>query len=322
MKRFIVTGGCGFIGSYLVKRLLNDGYEVAVLDNLLRGDVGRLDDIKGDIEFINIDIRDEDSVLKSVRNCDCVFHLAAINGTENFYKHPELVLDVGVRGILNIVTACKTNMIDELVVASTAEVYQTPAVIPTPEDTMLMLPNSTNPRYSYGGSKIITELIALNYGKDHFKKLQVFRPHNVYGPDMGSKHVIPEFIQRALTIRNDDKFDVLGEGSDTRAFCYVDDIVDGIIRMYLYGEHRNIYHIGNKHEISIGSLAEKILSISGKSAQLNFLKGADGGTARRCPDISKIQILGYAPRVDIETGLRLTYDWYADAINNYTESLI
>src|SRR5262249_27716639 len=147
---------------------------------------------------------------------------AAINGTENFYKQPELVLDVGIRGCLAVVGACRRAGVAKLAVASSAEVYQTPGVVPTPEATPLMLPDSLNPRYSYGGAKIASELIAFNYGQQFFEKVQVFRPHNVYGPDMGWKHVVPQFIERALELRgkygDTAPFEMQGRGTDTRGF--------------------------------------------------------------------------------------------------------
>jgi UDP-glucose 4-epimerase len=177
-----------------------------------------------------------------------------------------------------------------------------------------MLPNSLNPRYSYGGSKIISELIAFNYGQDHFRKVQVFRPHNVYGPDMGWKHVIPQFIMRAAEVlaggRKAAPFPIQGDGHETRAFAYVDDVVDGIITMYENGGHREIYHIGNDHEVSILDLVERLGTIMGGKLQVQPTEGPEGGTPRRCPDISKIRALGYSPKVDLTEGLRRTAEWY------------
>ena len=190
-NKYLVTGGSGFIGAYLVKRLLKEGHSVVVLDNLLRGRAARLESVMQDIEFITADIRDEDKVVEICKDVDCIYHLAAINGTENFYTQSELVLDVGIRGMLSIIKACQKNPVSQLIVASSAEVYQTPLNIPTDENAILMVPNSLEPRYSYGGSKICSELIAFNYKTD--AKVQIFRPHNIYGADMGWKHVIPQF---------------------------------------------------------------------------------------------------------------------------------
>lgn len=313
-KRVIVTGGGGFIGAYLVTRLVRDGWNVGVIDTLIRGDASRFAEVADDVTLHTIDVRDEDAVTSAVTGADVVMHLAAINGTENFYTRPELVLDVGVRGAIAVVNACRRAGVPDLVVASSAEVYQTPAIVPTPEDVALMLPDSLNPRYSYGGSKLVSELIAFNYAREHFNKLQVFRPHNVYGPNMGWKHVIPQFVLRAAEIidaKTDPAiFQIQGDGQETRAFCYVDDVVDGILAMYANGGHREIYHIGNDEEISIQALVENLGKVMGRQLQIEPSAATAGGTPRRCPDIGKMRALGYDPRVDLAEGLRRTVAWY------------
>ncbi len=311
----VVTGGGGFIGAYLVKRLVRDGWDVAVVDTLVRGDASRFASVADQVDLFTVDVRDASALTGAFSGADVVMHLAAINGTENFYKHPELVLDVGLRGALAVVDACRSADVPDLVVASTAEVYQTPSVVPTPESIPLMLPDSLNPRYSYGGSKIATELIAFNYGQDHFRKVQVFRPHNVYGPDMGWKHVIPQFVLRAadaIEQAGDGQVDfpIQGDGTETRAFCHVDDVVDGIVTMYDNGGHREIYHIGNDHEISILDLVARIGAIVGRELVPRPSSAPSGATPRRCPDISKMRALGYQPKVSLDDGLRRTADWY------------
>lgn len=313
-RRVCVTGGSGFIGAYLTKRLLRDGWEVIVIDNLLRGEIGRLAEVVDDVQFLTVDIRDEDRVADAIRGCDVVMHLAAINGTENFYSHPELVLDVGLRGALAVVNSCRRVGVPDLVLASSAEVYQTPQVVPTPETIPLMLPDTLNPRYSYGGSKIVSELIAFDYAREHFRKVQVFRPHNIYGPNMGWKHVIPQLILRAACVIESGprpaRVQIQGDGRETRAFCYVDDAVDGILTMYERGGHREIYHIGNDEEISILNLVQRL----GVTMETELIPtsgaAAAGGAPRRCPDISKMRALGYQPRVNLDEGLRRTTEWY------------
>lgn len=314
-KRVVVTGGGGFIGGHLVTRLVTDGWNVAVVDSMVRGDASRFAAVADHVELFTCDVRDEDAVTRAFEGADVIMHLAAINGTENFYKRPELVLDVGLRGALAVVNAGRRAGVPDLVVASTAEVYQTPAVVPTPETIPLMLPDSLNPRYSYGGSKIISELIAFNYAQDHYRHVQVFRPHNVYGPDMGWKHVIPQFTMRALAARDEStsgaaSFDVQGEGSETRAFCYVDDIVTGILTMYANGGHREIYHIGNDEEVSIRDLAGRVGKAVGVDLEIRPGAAASGGTPRRCPDIAKMRRLGYSPAVTLDEGLERTVAWY------------
>lgn len=319
-NKCVVTGGCGFIGAYLVRELVRRDWDVVVVDNCARGSAARLTQVMDQIGFISADVRDKKSLIDAFEGSHVVFHLAAINGTENFYKHPELVLDVGVRGILNVVDACQRSGIYDLVVASSAEVYQQPHTVPTDEKIPLMLPDSLNPRYSYGGSKIISELIAFNYGLNHFRKLQVFRPHNVYGPDMGWKHVAPQIIQRALLRERETgskkfDFEIKGDGSATRAFAYVDDIVDGIIGMYENGGHREIYHIGNDQEVSISKFVRLIGEILGYKFNIKITAEPEGGTPRRCPNIDKMKAIGYQPKIDLREGLKRTCDWYLHNID-------
>lgn len=314
--RVIVTGGGGFIGAYLVKRLVTEGWNVGVVDTMFRGDPRRLSDVVDDIELFDCDVRDQEGLEKIFSGADVVMHLAAINGTENFYKRPELVLDVGIRGALAVVNAGRAAGVPDLVVASSAEVYQTPSIVPTPETIPLMLPDSTNPRYSYGGSKIATELIAFDYAREHYRQVQIFRPHNVYGPDMGFKHVIPQLLLRAAAAKDvaadgvRTPFEIQGDGTETRAFCYVDDIVSGILAMYTHGGHREIYNIGNDDEIAIATLARRVGEVLGIDLEVKPGPASVGGTPRRCPDISKVRLLGYEPTVTLEAGLAKTAAWY------------
>lgn len=316
-KRVVVTGGCGFIGAYLVKRLVHDGWDVAVVDSMVRGDASRFAEVADDVDLFTSDVRDQAALETAFAGAEVVMHLAAINGTENFYKQPELVLDVGMLGALAVVNASRAVGVPDLVVASTAEVYQTPAVIPTPETIPLMLPDSLNPRYSYGGSKIVSELIAFNYGRDHFRQVQVFRPHNVFGPNMGWKHVEPQFIMRALAAKDAHPqgtapFDIQGDGTETRSFCYVDDVVQGILTMYARGGHREIYHIGSDEEVSIRDLAGRIGKIVGVDLDIRPGESATGGTPRRCADITKMRGLGWSPEVGLDEGLERTVAWYRE----------
>jgi len=318
MRKCVVTGAGGFIGAYLTRELVRQGWHVIAVDNLARGEQRRLAPVIGDIDFQQIDVRDVESLTGVFGGAEVIFHLAAINGTENFYTRPELVLDVGLRGALAVVDAARASGVENLVVASSAEVYQTPPMVPTPEEVPLMLPNSLNPRYSYGGSKLVSELIAFNYGQDFFKQVQVFRPHNVYGPDMGWKHVIPQFIERGLGLKADGErqFQIQGDGTETRAFAYVDDVIDGIIRMYERGGHREVYHIGNDEEVTIKDVVNALATVLETEFEVVPSEGSAGATPRRCPDISKMRALGYSPAVALQQGLELTAHWYEQNIGN------
>jgi UDP-glucose 4-epimerase len=314
MGKVAVTGAAGFIGAYLVRRLLDDGHEVLAIDNYIRGRATRLDDVGGPLRRLTIDVREKEALLPVLDGVTAMFHLAAVNGTENFYKQPALVLDVGVRGMLAVAEACLEAKVPDLIVASSAEVYQTPAVVPTPETIDLVIPNSLNPRYSYGGSKLISELIAFNYCRDRMRKVQVFRPHNVYGPDMGWKHVIPQLIEkiRAAAVEGRDSVELQGDGRETRAFCYVDDIVSGIVGMWANGAALDVYHIGSMEEVAIGDLATLVAQALGSN--VSFVPGpaVEGGTPRRCPNISKMQALGYEPKVSLTEGIDRTVSWYVN----------
>ena len=311
-KRVVVTGGSGFIGAHLVKRLVRDGWDVVVVDNLLRGDARRLVEVADQVALFDCDVRDEESLTRAFAGAEVIIHLAAVNGTENFYQHPELVLDVGLRGALAVVNAGRAANVPDLIVASSAEVYQTPSIVPTPETVALTLPDTLNPRFSYGGSKIASELVAFNYAQEHFRKVQVFRPHNVYGPDMGWKHVVPQFIGRALAEgASTIPFEIQGTGEETRAFCFVDDIVAGILLMYRSGGHREIYHIGNDEEVTILDLAHRVAKFLNKSFDIGFTEASVGGTHRRCPDITKMRDLGYRPQTFLDEGLQRTIAWYS-----------
>ena len=311
----LVTGGCGFIGSALARALVLTGKRVRVLDDNSRGHPRRLKDVISDIEFISGDIRDAAAVAGAVQGMDEVHHLAFVNGTEFFYNAPEFVLDVGVRGMINVIDACRRYSVGNLILASSSEVYQTRPDIPTKENVPLIVPDPYNPRYSYGAGKLISEILAINFGRKFFQRVLIFRPHNVYGPDMGFEHVIPQFALRlhALAARQPKgrlQFEIQGTGAETRSFCFIDDLVAGILVMREKGEHLGIYHVGTMEEVTIADLAGRIARAAKRVIELVPGPPAVGGTLRRCPDISKLVKLGYKPRVSLDEGLKPTLDWY------------
>jgi dTDP-glucose 4,6-dehydratase/UDP-glucose 4-epimerase len=320
-KSYLITGGTGFIGSALVKRMLEVGHTIRILDNNSRGVAARLADVIEDIEIIVADIRDAKSVNSAAHGMDGIIHLAYINGTEFFYSKPELVLDIALRGMLNIIDACRSNDIGDLVLASSSEVYQTPSIIPTPEDVQLIVPDILNPRFSYGGGKIACELMAINYGRSNFDRVTIFRPHNVYGPDMGWEHVLPQFVVRALQAIELKPFGVIdfpiqGNGQQTRAFVHINDFTSGMMHILSRGEHLGIYHIGNPEEVSIQYVVEQVFKILGREPHIIHGLLAQGSTERRCPDISKLRSLGYEPTISFEEGLPSLVHWYVQHINN------
>ena len=302
-KTFLVTGGTGFIGSNICQLLVNANHSVKIFDNNSRGSISKIKKIKRKIKFIKGDIRNKESLKRALKNTDAVIHLAYINGTKYFYSNPVLILDIAIKGILNIIEACIKNRVKELYLASSSEVYQTPLKIPTDEQEPLKIPDIFNPRYSYGGGKILTELMGVHYGKKYFKKLIIFRPHNVYGPDMGSDHVIPEFIKRFKTLKRK-KFKIQGTGNEIRSFIYIEDFIDAFELILKKGKHLNIYNIGTSEKIKIKELAFRLSRIFKKKIILKKTPLARGGTKVRIPDINKIKKLGFKSKFSLDKGLK------------------
>lgn len=321
MKKILITGGAGFIGSYLSNRLIEKNYSVDIVDNQFRGDYTRLNK---KVKIYNIDLTKFEELNSLPKNYDWIFHLAAVNGTDNFYNIQSKVFEVGVKSCLNIYDYFKYTD-SSIIVASSAEVYQTPKIIPTSEGVPLIVPDVKNPRYSYGGSKIFSELLVNNYGLDYFEKAIIFRPHNIYGPNMGFKHVIPQLINKLIKSKasNETFIELIGDGLETRAFCYIDDLVDGLLILMNKGKDKEIYHIGNDVELSIFDLAKKITKLI--DDKIDVRKGKQthfGGTMRRCPDISKMRKIGYEPEISIEKGLQVTVDWYLNNENKSKNELL
>jgi nucleoside-diphosphate-sugar epimerase len=317
MTIHLVTGGSGFIGAALVRELLDAGHSVRLLDDNSRGHVGRLTSILDQVEFVEGDVRDPACVLKATQGCSTVWHLAYINGTRHFYERPDAVLEVGVKGTLNTIDAALQSGVKRYIFASTSETYNTPTHIPTNESERLMIPDITNPRFSYGGGKITGELLTLHYGGRRGLETVIVRPHNIYGPDMGFEHVIPEVVERIIDVtdglrQKSVSLPIQGDGSETRAFCYVDDGAAGFRIAGLAGSDGEIYHLGQTHEVSIAELIVAMGRVL--DVELTLVPGPlrAGGTNRRCPDVSKLSALGYSPQTSLESGLEKTVRWYAD----------
>jgi len=314
-QKFLVTGGLGFIGSGLVKALVKAGHQVRSFDNSSRGSADRLGDVAHDVENMEGDIRDPVAVRKAMKGMDGVWHLAFVNGTEFFYKYPAYVLDVGVKGMVNVLDAAIQEEVPEFILASSSEVYQTAQEVPTNESVPLLVPDVWNPRYSYGGGKMISELMAINYAREHFQRMMIFRPHNVYGPMMGWEHVIPQFIVRLKEMSASGsgvlEFPIQGNGRQTRAFIYIDDFVKGLLLMHQKGEHMNLYHIGTMDEVTIADIALHIATAMDLTIKVIPGAEADGATVRRCPDTQKMQSLGFSPAISLQEGLQPTVQWYS-----------
>lgn len=301
-KHYFITGGLGFIGAAITNSLIKDGFKVTIYDDVSRGNKKRISNKNNNLKIINGDIRNFSKLKKSFKKVDAVIHLAYVNGTKNFYTKPAEIIEIAIKGIINILDVCIEKKVKEIYLASSSEVYQTPNKVPTDEKEPLKIPNIFNPRYSYGGGKILTELMGIHYGKKFFKKLIIFRPHNVYGNNMGNDHVIPEFINRIKKIKSN-KFKIQGTGNEIRSFIYIDDFIEAFKMILKKGKHLNIYNIGTNESIKIISLAKKIFKIFNKNLKIKKTPLKKGGTKIRIPDISKIKKLGFKKKINLDQGL-------------------
>jgi nucleoside-diphosphate-sugar epimerase len=309
---YLVTGGTGFIGSAICKELMKSDHKVKIFDNNFRGSLSKFDALNN-FEFIEGDIRDINSLKEAAYDVDTVIHAAFINGTRRFYETPYEVIDVGISGALNLVKSIDLNVIRRVCLISSSEVYQSPKTIPTPEDISLTIPDLTNPRYSYGGSKIASELILYYFCQLNNIDLQIIRPHNVYGPDMGEEHVIPELSKKLLHAKNTSQkiIEIQGTGKESRSFCYIDDFVAAfklVLELPNFSKQET-YNIGSEDEVSIEKIA--ILLANRLQVDINFeyKPGPKGGTSRRCPDISKLKKLGFKPKYDLDIGIEQYCKW-------------
>lgn len=316
MTKVLVTGGAGFLGSYLTSELLKQGKDVIVFDNGFRNEFSNISLLKERITLIKGDVTKKEDWKKLPKDIELVFHLAAINGTRYFYEIPDKVIKVNVEGTLNFIDWLKESDAKRFFFSSSSEVYGFPKTFPTPESESLNLPDPTNPRFSYSSSKMIGETITINFAKSYGIDYTIGRIHNAYGPKMGFEHVIPEFIRKCV---KNEKFTVQGDGTESRCFCYVTDIIDGMLLVSTHANGRNqIFNIGNPVEININSLIKLFEKINGVKINPVYTQFERGGTNRRVPDLTKICRLGYNPQVPLEEGLKETYNWYA----NYYKGLV
>ena len=304
MTKVLVTGGTGFIGSHITRFLVQEGYSVRVLDDNTRGKNTRISDIISEIELIEGDVSNFSLTESACKNIDIIVHLAFINGTSNFYNHPDKVLNVAIKGILSIAAAISKWNIKDLILASSSEVYQFPDIFPTPENIQMVVPDLANPRYSYGLGKIIQEYYSY-HAIQELENLTIFRPHNIYGSDMGNLHVIPQLFEKAIRSKGmGSEFLVEGTGAQTRSFCHINDFIQGFALMLKTSKGKQVFNIGTSEEVTIGDLAARIAKICDVNSNTLKSEMPAGGTLRRVPDISKLEALGYKPKVSLDDGLK------------------
>ena len=304
----LVTGGAGFIGKAIVNYLINQGLNVIVIDNCSRLHAKsyknkNLKFIKGDVCNNKIFYK----LKKYNKNISCVIHLAYINGTKNFYNKPLDVLNVAVKGLINTFDYIKKNSIKEVYLASSSEVYHQPKSFPTRENVPLVIPDIFNPRYSYSCGKILSEVYGINFARKYLDKLIIFRPHNVYGKNMGNDHVIPEIIKKIKKLIKIKKKEILiqGKGDEVRSFMHIDDFINAFHIIFTKTKGIDVFNLGNDEPIKIKKLINIILKIYKIKLLIKFGKPAIGATKKRHPDITKIRKLGYKQNIYIEKGIKL-----------------
>ena len=313
----IITGAAGFIGYHLANHLANQGRDLILIDNFQHG---KMDDEfneliqRNNVQFIKIDLTENDSFSSINDDILEVYHLAAINGTENFYNIPDQVLRVNILTTLNLLEWAKDKPGVKILYSSSSEVYAGAlnlgiGVIPTGENVPLCIDDISNVRWSYGASKLLAENAFFSYGKQYPIRFCIVRYHNIYGPRMGFEHVIPQFYER---IYNEEiPLKVYG-GDQTRAFCYISDAIKATqLVIEATGTDSRIVHVGNnQEEIRIIDLAKLILKITGNPPKVIQDPPPEGSVNRRCPDISILRGLGFSPEVSIKKGLEKTRTWY------------
>ena len=285
--------------------MLKLGFEVTVFDNNFRGKISRIEDIKKEIKFVDGDVRNQNALVKASRKSDTIVHLAFVNGTQNFYDKTGLVLDVAIDGLKSVVEAVNENNISNIILASSSEVYQSPSIFPTPEEVEFSIPDLINPRFSYGLGKIIQEFY-LYHAVEKIENLTIFRPHNIYGTDMGNLHVIPQMFENAVKSgKLNLPVEIQGDGRQTRSFCFIEDFIQAFNLILVPNQKRQVYNIGTKEEITMLGLMENILDVLDLDLSINFKSLPAGGTLRRVPDISKIENLGFVQKIPLVEGLKI-----------------
>ena len=316
----LITGGAGFIGYHLARFHAGRGDQVHLMDNLFKSEGRRDPDFELLTQLPNVQMHQLDLTKPLVDvnigdSLDIVYHLAAINGTRLFYEIPYDVARINLLTTINLLDWLKGRAVGRLLYTSTSEVYAGCEAlgllpIPTPETVPVVFAQPTPVRFSYGTSKFMGEFLCTQFGRSNNVPATVIRYHNIYGPRMGQKHVIPEFILRAH--RRESPFAIFG-GDETRAFCHVDDAVAATYRVAVTPAcEQQIVHIGNStEEITIHQLAELLFQLMNLQLPIEERGRRSGSVSRRCPDTAKLnQLTGFTPRVSLQQGLPGAIEWY------------
>ncbi len=305
-KRVLITGGAGFLGSHLCDRFIKEGYSVIAMDNLITGDLRNIEHLfkLPDFEFYHHDVS---KFVHVPGELHYILHFASPASPIDYLKIPIQTLKVGSLGTHNLLGLAKAKNA-RIIIASTSEVYGDPTVHPQTEEYYGNV-NTVGPRGVYDEAKRFQEAITMAYHTFHGLETRIVRIFNTYGPRMrlNDGRVLPAFIGQAL--RGED-LTIFGDGSQTRSFCYVDDLVEGIYRL-LMSDYSQPMNIGNPNEITIRDFAEEIIKLTGTKQKIVYHELPKDDPKQRQPDISKAKvILGWEPKVSRSEGLKITYDYF------------
>lgn len=298
--KVLVTGGAGFIGSHLVDRLVAEGSEVVVLDNLYTGKIGNLSKSINNIKFVRGDVRDPNLTKKLIQDVDVVFHLAANASVPDSVKNPTYDFETNLVGTFNLLKASINSNVKKFIYASSAAVYGEPKYIPIDEEHPLC------PVSPYGATKLSGEILGFTFKKTYGIPFVVARIFNVYGPRQ-TRYVMFDFYKKLL--ENPNQLRVLGNGSQVRDFCYVTDAVEALLLIAEKGE--SVYNVAGGNPISIKKIAEIMVSQLAPSAKIIYTgESWKGDISILVADISKLKGLGFKPKIDLKDGINLVIKWF------------
>ncbi len=304
--RILITGGAGFIGSHLCERFIEEGHHLLCVDNFLTGKESNLKLLSGRPSFTLIR-HDISRPLELPEPVEFVLHFASPASPPDYLKYPIQTMKVGSLGTLNALGIAKAHRA-KFLLASTSEVYGDPQVHPQPESYWGHV-NPVGPRGVYDEAKRFSEALTMAYHREHGVDTKIVRIFNTYGPRMREEdgRAIPNFIMQALLGK---PITVYGDGSQTRSFCYISDLVEGISRLMQSGLHDPV-NIGNATEMTLLQLAQAILRLTGSSSRIEFKKLPTDDPKARCPDTRQArQALGWEPQVPLEEGLQKTLAYF------------
>ncbi|GAB2473622.1 epimerase [Hymenobacter qilianensis] len=309
-KRILITGGAGFLGSHLCDRFLAEGYHVIAMDNLITGDLSNIEHLFGQ-EAFEFHHHDVSKYVFVPGKLDYILHFASPASPIDYLKIPIQTLKVGSLGTHNLLGLARVKNA-RILIASTSEVYGDPEVHPQVEEYFGNV-NPVGPRGCYDEAKRFQEAITMAYHTHHGLETRIIRIFNTYGPRMrlNDGRVLPAFLSQALRGEN---LTVFGDGSQTRSFCYVDDLVEGIYRLLL-SDYPLPVNIGNPSEITIKEFGEEIAKLTGVEFKPTYQALPENDPMKRRPDITKAkEILGWEPKIDRAEGLRRTLEYFKDKV--------